>query len=172
MAKAGDLIENPATGERITFLQTTTRPTASCCASSTSFLPVSPYPSTSTPTRRSATRSSLARSEAAWEAKSGTTEKARGWLAQRVCPTLGKTPAGTSSCVSSASCVYRLYSRPSWRHLRPRAGLQDHQAGHTRALWLPCSGSTVLITAVGDSFWSGWGGLRPRVFGGGNGRRT
>jgi hypothetical protein len=115
MAKAGDLIENPATGERITFLQTTTRPTASCCASSTSFLPVSPYPSTSTPTRRSATRSSLARSEAAWEAKSGTTEEARGWLAQRVCPTLGKPPAGTSSCVSSASCVHRLYSRPSWR---------------------------------------------------------
>jgi hypothetical protein len=39
----------------------------------------SPYPNTSTPDRRSATRSSRARLGAAWEAKSETTQEARGW---------------------------------------------------------------------------------------------
>jgi len=78
MAKTGDVIENPMTGERITFLKTTRETNGELLRFEYVLPLVSPYPSTSTPNRRSVTRSSRARLGAAWEAKSGTTEKVRG----------------------------------------------------------------------------------------------
>jgi hypothetical protein len=61
VAQAGDVIENPITGERITFLKTT-RETNGELLRFEYVVPLgSPSPSTSTLAKRSATRSSRAR---------------------------------------------------------------------------------------------------------------
>jgi hypothetical protein len=65
----------------------------SSCASSTLFPLGSSSPSTSTLTRRSATRSSRARLGAAWEGRRETTQKARGWSARRGVPHARKNPS-------------------------------------------------------------------------------
>ena len=61
MARRGDVVENPLTGERVTFLEPSETRVAICCGSSTRSLPVGLSPRTSTRARRSATRYSRAR---------------------------------------------------------------------------------------------------------------
>jgi hypothetical protein len=79
VAKAGDVIENPDTRERITFLKTTQETNGELLRFEDALPPGSPYSNISILTRRSATRSSRARSGAAWEDRSETTQQARGW---------------------------------------------------------------------------------------------
>ena len=78
MAKAGDIIENPITGERITFLKTTQETNGELLRFEDVLPPDSPYPNISTRARRSATRSFRARYGAALEDKSRSLRKGRG----------------------------------------------------------------------------------------------
>ena len=62
MARAGETLENPVTGERIVFLRTPRTPTGPFWSSSSSSPPTAASPErTSIPSRRSASMSSRAR---------------------------------------------------------------------------------------------------------------
>jgi hypothetical protein len=117
MARRGDIVENPMTGERTTFLETA-RDTGGELLRFEYVLP----PGWSVPEHVHP------RQEERHEIVSGTLSgcvgdrnttsgKGRWWSARRVCPTPGETPATTRSCALCPSydryCIWRLSSRPA-----------------------------------------------------------
>ena len=78
MAKAGDVIENPVTGERITFLKTTRETNGELLRFEYVVPPGFTIPEHVHPRQEERHEVSLARLGAAWEGRSEITEKAIG----------------------------------------------------------------------------------------------